>query len=322
MISLPKAPTSPFDPPSLLYQLFTSPLALLIRALYHTFLLLRGSTCLSNSNHIRIVCISDTHTQKLSIPSGDVLIHAGDLTNTGTTSEIQVQIDWLNSLPHEHKIAIAGNHDSYLDPRSRAPSDVNNRLDWGSMHYLQHSSVRLKFPGHGDNGRVLNIYGAPQIPACGGKEFAFQYPRDQNAWTGTVPLDTDVLVTHTPPRWHLDLPAGLGCRFLLKEVWRVKPRVHVFGHVHAGRGKEAAFWDAGQKAYERLCERKGRWVLWGGSLGIGWWLDVMRLLVHGTLGLLWTKVWGAEEPGTAMINAALIDWRTGKIGYAAQVVDV
>ncbi|MCJ1281357.1 hypothetical protein MMC26_000676 [Xylographa opegraphella] len=322
MISRPAAPASPFDPPSFSYQILTSPLALLIRALYHAFSLLQGPGVSRNSNHIRIVCISDTHTQKPPIPSGDVLIHAGDLTNAGTASEIQVQIDWLNSLPHGHKIAIAGNHDSYLDPRSRGRSDVNNTLDWGNIHYLQHSSVRLKVPGQGGNARVLNIYGAPQIPACGGKEFAFQYRREENAWTGTIPLDTDVLVTHTPPKWHLDLPVGLGCHFLLKEVWRVKPRVHVFGHVHAARGKATVLWDEGQKAYERLCGRKERWILWGGSLGIGWWLDVMRLAVYGILGLLWTKVWGAEMHATIMINAALIDWRSGKIGYEAQVIDV
>ncbi|MCJ1392000.1 hypothetical protein MMC18_004867 [Xylographa bjoerkii] len=322
MTFLPEAPTSPFNPHSLLYEFLTSPLALLIRALYHLFLSFRGPAYLPNSNPIRIVCISDTHTQKLPVPSGDVLIHAGDLTNAGTTLEIQTQIDWLKSLPHTQKIAIAGNHDSYLDPRSRAPSEVDKTLDWGNIHYLQHSTVRLKFPAHGDSGRALNIHGAPQIPACGGKEFAFQYQRDEDAWTGTIPVDTDVLVTHTPPRWHLDLPIGLGCSFLLKEVWRVKPRVHIYGHVHAGWGKETAFWDEGQKAYERLCGRKERWLLWGGSLGVGWWLDLVRLLVYGVLGLLWTKVWGAEECGTAMVNAALIDWRTSKIGHEAQVVDI
>ena len=195
-------------------------------------------------------------------------------------------------------------------------------LDWGNIHYLQHSIVRLKFPGQENSGRVLTIYGAPQIPACGGKEFAFQYQRNEDAWTGTIPLDIDILVTHTPPRWHLDLPIGLGCRFLLNEVWRVKPRVHVFGHVHAGRGKETAFWDGGQRSYERLCGREGSRVLWGGLFGIGWWLDMTKLLVHGILGLLWTRVWGAEEVGTVMINAALIDWRTGKIGYEPQVIDI
>jgi 3',5'-cyclic AMP phosphodiesterase CpdA len=37
----------------------------------------------------RIVCISDTHNSTPRLPEGDVLIHAGDLTNQGSYSEVQ-----------------------------------------------------------------------------------------------------------------------------------------------------------------------------------------------------------------------------------------
>ncbi len=36
----------------------------------------------------RIVCISDTHNATIKLPKGDVLIHAGDLTNKGGYSEV------------------------------------------------------------------------------------------------------------------------------------------------------------------------------------------------------------------------------------------
>jgi hypothetical protein len=36
----------------------------------------------------RIVCISDTHNSTVKLPKGDVLIHAGDLTNQGSYSEV------------------------------------------------------------------------------------------------------------------------------------------------------------------------------------------------------------------------------------------
>lgn len=36
----------------------------------------------------RFVCISDTHNHEVKLPKGDVLIHAGDLTNQGTLSEV------------------------------------------------------------------------------------------------------------------------------------------------------------------------------------------------------------------------------------------
>lgn len=36
----------------------------------------------------RIVCISDTHNATVKLPKGNVLIHAGDLTNQGSYSEV------------------------------------------------------------------------------------------------------------------------------------------------------------------------------------------------------------------------------------------
>ena len=46
-----------------------------------------------------------------------------------------------------------------------------------------------------------------------------------------VPAGTDLLVTHGPPRGHLDL-GHIGCASLLSELWRIRSRLHVFGHVH------------------------------------------------------------------------------------------
>ena len=59
----------------------------------------------------RIVCISDTHCAEIDVPDGDILLHAGDLTYMGKPDELRVVMDWLSSLPHKHKIFIAGNHD-------------------------------------------------------------------------------------------------------------------------------------------------------------------------------------------------------------------
>lgn len=241
--------------------------------------------------------------------------------DVGSIQEIQAQLNWLKSLPHKQKIVVAGNHDTYLDPRSRITLSEKHRegiLDWGDLHYLQHASVRLSFPERG--GRSLSVYGAPQIPACGGKEFAFQYERGIDAWSETVPMGTDVLVTHTPPKYCLDLPAGMGCEWLGEECWKVTPRLHVFGHVHEGRGRRAVWWDEGQRAYERVRERDGG-LVWG---TVDWrnWLDIGFMVVCGIRGVLWNRLWGGDESGGLRVNAALMNHKTMRIDKRPRIVEI
>jgi len=322
-------PSSPFDPPSLLSTILTQPTKTLVRFLDLTFSLLQSAPR-PDRLPIRIVCISDTHCLKAAhIPDGDLLIHAGDLTNAGTPSELQAQIDWLNSLPHEHKVVIAGNHDTWLDPRSRqtlSPEDRDGKVDWKDLYYLQHSGVTLEFYS---GRRELKVYGAPQIPACGGEEFAFQYPRGHDAWSETVPEDTDILVTHTPPKHHLDLPVALGCEHLLNEVWGVQPLVHIFGHVHAGKtdtlgwlksGKEIVRWCEGQRSLERALGRPDGLIR--GLLDPRGWIDAIRVVWYGAAGVLWNRIWGGQDHATLMVNASLMYNNTGQLRNTPQLIDV
>ncbi|KAF2097950.1 Metallo-dependent phosphatase [Rhizodiscina lignyota] len=312
-------PRNIFDPPTPFERIVSSPLTFLVTSIYELFQSLRPAPS-PHSPPIRVVCISDTHTLTYDIPNGDLLIHAGDLANAGTTSEIQNQLDWLSSLPHPQKVAIAGNHDTYLDPRSRMTLDEKDRtdiLDWHGIIYLQHSSITLNFPER--QNRQLKIYGAPQIPKCGGSQFAFQYNRGQDAWSDTVPPNLDILITHTPPKYHCDLAAALGCEWLLKEVWRVKPKLHVCGHIHAGAGREVLWWDQSQGAYESLRARSKKGLLLS-MIDPEFWLEAAALLLLGLRGIVWTRIWGGEQRSTTLVNAALMYNNTGKLGNQVQVV--
>jgi len=180
------------------------------------------------------------------------LIHAGDLTQSGSLSELQKTLDWLNTFPHTHKVVVAGNHDLFLD-KTTAAAD-HDALNWGSLIYLQDSSTSLTFPG----GRTLKVYGSPWTRKQG--NWAFQYPRGEDRWSNTIPDDTDVLVTHSPPRFYLDLD-GFGDENLLNELWRVRPRVHVFGHIHAGYGQDVLVFDKLQEVYERILKVQTLWAL-------------------------------------------------------------
>ena len=65
-------------------------------------------------------------------------------------------------------------------------------------------------------------------------------PTPAALWAG-IPLDTDILITHTPPRAHCD--DAYGCDDLRAALARVRPRLHVCGHVHQGRGATRVKWD-------------------------------------------------------------------------------
>jgi hypothetical protein len=230
-----------------------------------------------DSPPIRIVCISDTHNAQPHLPAGDVLIHAGDLTINGTLSELQAQLEWLHSLPYCHKIVIAGNHDVYL---SKFPA---TNLNWGSITYLENSSTTIHV-----HGRPLKVYGAPQTPKYG--NWPFQYSPSLNIFKHSIPLDTDVLVTHGPSRGHLDAesPAS-GCPHLLREVTHVRPRLHVFGHIHKARGMEVVDWGWGQWGYDSVYMGEGSIV-------------TVMVMVGA-----WMRSWivGARKGRGVFVNAAI-----------------
>jgi len=86
----------------------------------------------------------------------------------------------------------------------------------------------------------LNLYGTPWQPEyCG---WAFNLPRGREClkkWN-EIPVGTDILVTHTPPVGYGDRCATgvrAGCVELLNTVQRrVKPKYHIYGHIHEGYG--------------------------------------------------------------------------------------
>lgn len=65
-----------------------------------------------NSSKIRFVCLSDTHNAapgSFKLPKGDVLVHAGDLTNQGSFKELQKTLRWIEESDFQVKIVVAGN---------------------------------------------------------------------------------------------------------------------------------------------------------------------------------------------------------------------
>ena len=120
------------------------------------------------------------------------------------------------------------------------------KADWGPLVYLENESSTIDILG-----RTIKIFGCSLTPDCG--SFAFQYPPIRDVWKGIIPEDTDIFIAHGPPRGHLDSydEVKRGCGWLTQELWRVKPKLVVFGHIHAARGREDLIWDRVQKVYDQ-----------------------------------------------------------------------
>ena len=186
---------------------------------------------------MKIVCLSDTHTQHhmIKVPDGDILVFAGDFAGPRDINMSQKYTrdfaKWLDVLPHKHKIIIAGNHDTAIE------KDPTLAVKYFShMNYLHNSSVTVE---------GLKFWGSPYTPEfC---DWAFNLDRKgtalEDCWA-QIPDDTDVLITHGPPRGYLDeggSEAHCGCSKLLDAVLKVKPQLHIFGHIHEGAGRKAFF---------------------------------------------------------------------------------
>jgi len=176
---------------------------------------------------MKLICISDTHNkhEEIEIPDGDVLIHAGDITEGGTKREVVDFLNWFSSQPHKHKIFIAGNHDFYFEKASE--KEVQEIIP-GNIHYLENNGINI-------NG--INFWGSPVTPGDG--TWAFNKKQEIDSHWEQIPEKTQVLITHTPPYKIKDVLNNgrhIGCASLLKAIQNGKIDFHIFGHVHDSYG--------------------------------------------------------------------------------------
>lgn len=203
-----------------------------------------------------------------------MVIHCGDLTKRSTLGEYRATVSLLHAVRAPVKIAIAGNHDislheSYYSERaaSFAPSE---RPDFGwlvrqlaSNHdasALLSSSDGITYLEEGardfvlHNGARLRVYSSPWTPSYGG--WAFQY---MGPHTFDIPPDTDVAVTHGPPRGVLDFASNgghAGCEHLFRAVERARPRIHCYGHIHEAWGAYYGHWADAADAKDDGADRR------------------------------------------------------------------
>ncbi len=174
---------------------------------------------------MKILFLSDTHGQhrKLkNLPESDILIHGGDITYNGTEEEVVDFVDWLDSLPYKYKIFIAGNHDECLD---------SARIEEGlpeNCFYLAHSGVTIE---------NIKIWGMPYF-------LSDDYKGLMKFMVAAISNDADILISHLPPLGVLDKSAfgnNMGNEDLRRRVEGIKPKFHLFGHIHEAYGTDESF---------------------------------------------------------------------------------
>jgi predicted phosphodiesterase len=175
---------------------------------------------------VRLVLLSDTHSKhgRIAVPAGDVLIHAGDSTKRGTPEQLREVAEFIAAQPHAHKIVIAGNHDFGLqhDP-------ALGRALFGDAYLCDAEAVL----------GGVRVWGSPWQPWFYDWAFNLQRGAELREKWDLIPAGIDVLVTHGPPHGILDHTAmgeDVGCEELASAVLRVRPRLHVFGHIHEAYG--------------------------------------------------------------------------------------
>ena len=202
---------------------------------------------------MRLVCISDTHSlhHKMSrIPDGDVLIHSGDCTGSGSLPQIDDFRQWFGSLPHRTKILIAGNHDYCFE---RHPISSREMCEKRRITYLQGESITV--------GKIV-FYGFPWQPIF--RDMAF------NARAGElkgrlklVPEETNVLISHGPALHIFDyIPAEgqhVGCYHLARRINQLRNlKAHVCGHIHESYGFATREADGVKFANASICNERYR----------------------------------------------------------------
>ncbi len=168
---------------------------------------------------MKILHLSDTHSKHhllTNLPKADVIVHSGDASFSGSDEEVLDFLNWFCDLDYRHKIFVAGNHDDclYGEQIEGLPDDC---------HYLCHSGVEIE---------SVKFWGVPLFMVDALKEGRTEQIMMQ------IPTDTNVLISHSPPYGILDFDDNInyGCHELLKVVERIKPRYHLFGHIHATHG--------------------------------------------------------------------------------------
>lgn len=183
---------------------------------------------------MRILHLSDTHGfhRQINIPAGiDLVAFTGDESNhinpAINFNEFLDFMEWFRDLPVMHKLFIPGNHSTYI---YRHESEAGEILEKNGIRLLNRKLINVA---------GINFYGEATVPIYG--DWAYMANRNKmSKYWEHIPEETNVLLTHTPPKGILDTTENrshelemAGCSALRKKVEKLPAlQAHLFGHIH------------------------------------------------------------------------------------------
>lgn len=180
-----------------------------------------------------IAAVADLHGYLPDTPECDVLVIAGDIcpvSGHGTERQRMWLLgefwSWLDAQPAERKIGIGGNHDFIFQ---NEPA-FGHTLPWT---YLDNERVNI---------HDVLFWGSPLSGWFGNWAFMRHENELADVWD-TIPAGTDVLVTHGPAWGACDLSSygdrHTGSQSLREAIVRLRPALHITGHIHEAYGTTA-----------------------------------------------------------------------------------
>lgn len=175
--------------------------------------------------------VTHTYHNLLTVPENiDIVIFSGDCSNPRdpylNEPEVKAFIQWFKELPIEHKIFVAGNHDSSIE------KGLVKKIDFSeyNIHYLENDYINIE---------GIKIFGSPYTPTFGNWSFMKARDKMDKLWS-KVDDDVDIFIVHGPPKTILDLSYSrdhnleyCGCNALRRHILgRIKPKLCLFGHIH------------------------------------------------------------------------------------------
>ena len=155
----------------------------------------------------------------------------------------------------EHGSCFHGGHPEYSERSIKMFEDAG-------VTYLNHDAKTITLMKSNGPQTTFKVFGSPMSLAKGLWAFGYR-PESAFALWEQIPLDADIVITHTPSKDHCDKSgkvASAGCEALRQVLWRNRPRLAVCGHIHEARGAERLVWTQSPSDFHSRKHIIGRWV--------------------------------------------------------------